>query len=82
MIEMVSPLTMESEEVKNLAEDLESGKIMSFKKFNEEMGVAGGNIAGIGIPNPSKPNQAEPGVSKKAQKNYKKKNKIVRRNAQ
>ena len=82
ILEELFYMTMESEEVKNLAEDLESGKIMSFKKFNEEMGVAGGNIAGIGIPNPSKPNQAEPGVSKKAQKNYKKKNKIVRRNAQ
>lgn len=82
ILEELFYMTMESEEVKNLAEDLESGKIMTFKKFNEEMGVAGGNIAGIGIPNPSKPNQAEPGVSKKAQKNYKKKNKIVRRNAQ
>jgi hypothetical protein len=31
----------------------------------EEMGVAGGAIAGIGINNPNIPNQAEPGIRKK-----------------
>ena len=35
--------------------------LVSFKMFREEMGVAGGAIAGIGIENPTKPNQAEPG---------------------
>ena len=63
-----------------LAEELE-GKTLSFKQFVEEMGVGGGAVAGIGINNPNIPNQAEPGVSKKAQKNYKKKNKMFRRNA-
>lgn len=63
-----------------LAEELE-GKPLSFKQFVEEMGVGGGAVAGIGINNPNIPNQAEPGVSKKAQKNYKKKNKMFRRNA-
>jgi hypothetical protein len=43
------------------------------------MGVAGGGVAGIGINNPNIPNQAEPGVSKAAQKKWRKKNKIVRR---
>jgi hypothetical protein len=64
-----------------LAEDLEN-RTLSFRQFVEEMGVGGGGIAGIGIPNPTKANQAEPGVSKKAQANYKKKKKIIRRNAQ
>jgi len=63
-----------------LAEELEN-KTLSFKQFVEEMGVGGGGVAGIGIPHPTIPNQAEPGVSKKAQKNYKKKNKMFRRNA-
>lgn len=64
-----------------LAEELEN-KTLSFRQFVEEMGVGGGAVAGIGIPHPTIPNQAEPGVSKKAQKNYKKKKKIIRRNAQ
>jgi len=38
------------------------------------MGVAGGGVAGIGIPHPTKANQAEPGVTKSQQKKYKKKN--------
>ena len=63
-----------------LAEELEN-RTLSFKQFVEEMGVGGGAVAGIGINNPNIPNQAEPGVSKKAQKNYKKKNKMFRRNA-
>lgn len=64
-----------------LAEDLEN-RTLSFRQFVEEMGVGGGAVAGIGINNPNIPNQAEPGVSKKAQANYKKKKKIIRRNAQ
>lgn len=63
-----------------LAEELEN-KTLSFKQFVEEMGVGGGAVAGIGISHPTIPNQAEPGVSKKSQKNYKKKNKMFRRNA-
>jgi hypothetical protein len=35
--------------------------VVSFKTFHEEMGVAGGAIAGIGIDHPTKANQAEPG---------------------
>lgn len=34
---------------------------MTFRTFREEMGVAGGGVAGLGVENPSKPNQAEPG---------------------
>lgn len=34
---------------------------LTFRNFSEEMGVAGGAIAGIGIEHPTKPNQAEPG---------------------
>lgn len=64
-----------------LAEDLEN-RTLSFRQFVEEMGVGGGGVAGIGIANPTKANQAEPGVSKTAQANYKKKKKIIRRNAQ
>ena len=64
-----------------LAEDLEN-RTLSFRQFVEEMGVGGGGVAGIGIAHPTKANQAEPGVSKKAQANYKNKKKIVRRNAQ
>jgi hypothetical protein len=64
-----------------LAEELEN-RTLSFRQFVEEMGVGGGAVAGIGINNPNIPNQAEPGVSKKAQANYKKKKKIIRRNAQ
>lgn len=46
----------------------------------EEMGVAGGAIAGIGIENPNKEGQAEPGVSKKMQKKWRNSNGVVRRN--
>jgi hypothetical protein len=55
---------------------------MTFSQFVEEMGVGGGAVAGIGIENPDIPNQKEPGVSKAAQKKWRKKNKIIRRNAQ
>jgi hypothetical protein len=34
---------------------------LTFRNFSEEMGVAGGAIAGIGIDHPTKANQAEPG---------------------
>lgn len=37
-------------------------------KLKEEVpvnSVAGGAVAGIGVPNPNLPNQAEPGVDKK-----------------
>jgi hypothetical protein len=61
-----------------LAEELEN-RTLSFRQFVEEMGVGGGAVAGIGINNPNIPNQAEPGVSKAAQKKWRKKNKIVRR---
>lgn len=47
----------------------------------EEMGVAGGAVAGIGIENPNKEGQAEPGVSKAAQKKWRKSQGVVRRNA-
>lgn len=79
ILEELFYMTMEQEDVKQLAEDLEQNKIVSFKEFMVEMGVAGGGVAGIGIANPNIPNQAEPGVSKKAQKKWRKKNKIVRR---
>ena len=75
ILEEVFYMTQERQDVKDLAEELEAGKISSFKQFMEEMGVAGGGVAGIGIPNPSKANQAEPGVTKSQQKKYKKKNK-------
>jgi len=74
ILEEVFYMTQERQDVKDLAEDLEAGKISSFKLYMEEMGVAGGGIAGIGIPNPTKANQAEPGVTKSQQKKYKKKN--------
>lgn len=48
------------EEVQTQARLLEHN-VISFKSFNEEMGVAGGAIAGLGVENPTKPNQAEPG---------------------
>ena len=79
ILEEVFYMTQERQDVKDLAEDLEAGKISSFKLYMEEMGVAGGAIAGIGINNPSIPNQAEPGVSKAAQKKWRKKNKVIRR---
>lgn len=81
ILEELFYMTMENEDTKALAEDLEENKVISFKEFMIEMGVAGGGIAGIGIPHPTKPNQAEPGISKAQQKKYKKKNKIIRRNA-
>ena len=74
ILEEVFYMTQERQDVKDLAEELEAGKISSFKQFMEEMGVAGGAVAGIGIPNPTKANQAEPGVTKSQQKKYKKKN--------
>jgi hypothetical protein len=74
ILEEVFYMTQERQDVKDLAEDLEAGKISSFKLYMEEMGVAGGGVAGIGIPNPTKANQAEPGLTKSQQKKYKKKN--------
>lgn len=82
ILEELFYMTQEREDVKELAEQLEKSKLKTFSQFVEEMGVAGGNVAGIGIEHPTKPNQAEPGVSKKAQKKWRKKNKIIRRNAQ
>jgi hypothetical protein len=79
ILEELFYMTQEREDVKELAEDLQTNKLMTFSQFVEEMGVAGGNIAGIGIPHPTKPNQAEPGVSKRAQKRWRKKNSIIRR---
>jgi len=80
ILEEIFYMTMEQDETKSLAEELESDTMLSFKEYvAEEMGVGGGAIAGIGINNPSIPNQAEPGVSKAAQKKWRKKNKIVRR---
>ena len=75
ILEEVFYMTQERQDVKELAEELEAGKISSFKQFMEEMGVAGGGVAGIGIPHPTKANQAEPGITKRQQKKYKKKNK-------
>ena len=80
ILEELFYMAHEDPEAIRLAEELED-RTLSFKEFISEMGVAGGGIAGIGIPHPTIPNQAEPGVSKKAQKKYKKKNKIIRRNA-
>lgn len=80
ILEELFYMAHEDPEAIALAEELEN-KTLSFKQFVEEMGVGGGGVAGIGIPHPTIPNQAEPGVSKKAQKNYKKKNKMFRRNA-
>ena len=74
ILEEVFYMTQERQDVKDLAEELEAGKISSFKQYMEEMGVAGGGVAGIGIPHPTKPNQAEPGITKRQQKKYKKKN--------
>jgi hypothetical protein len=78
ILEEIFYMTMEQDETKSLAEQLEFDTILSFKDFISEdgMGVAGGAIAGIGINNPSIPNQAEPGVSKSKQKKYKKKNAV------
>lgn len=80
ILEELYYMTHEDPEAIALAEELEN-KTLSFKQFVEEMGVGGGAVAGLGVPHPTIPNQAEPGVSKKAQKNYKKKNKMFRRNA-
>jgi hypothetical protein len=81
ILEEIFYMTMEQDETKSLAEELEFNTMLSFKEYiaEEGMGVAGGAIAGIGINNPSIPNQAEPGVSKAAQKKYRKKNTIIRR---
>ena len=81
ILEELFYMAHEEPEAIALAEELEN-RTLSFKQFVTEMGVAGGAVAGIGINNPTIPNQAEPGVSKKAQANYKKKKKIIRRNAQ
>jgi hypothetical protein len=75
ILEEVFYMTQERQDVKDLAEELETGKIQSFKQYIEEMGVGGGGVAGIGIPHPTKANQAEPGITKGQQKRYKKKNK-------
>ena len=80
ILEELFYMAHEDPEAIALAEELEN-KTLSFKQFVEEMGVGGGAVAGLGVANPNIPNQAEPGVSKKAQKNYKKKNKMFRRNA-
>jgi hypothetical protein len=80
ILEELFYMAHEDPEAIALAEELEN-KTLSFKQFVEEMGVGGGAVAGLGVPHPTIPNQAEPGVSKKAQKNYKKKNKMFRRNA-
>jgi hypothetical protein len=82
ILEELFYMTQEREDVKELAEELTTIKLKTFSQFVEEMGVAGGNVAGIGIEHPTKSNQAEPGVSKAAQKKWRKKNKIIRRNAQ
>lgn len=79
ILEELFYMSQDREDIKQLAEELETNKIMSFSQFVEEMGVAGGNIAGIGIPHPTKANQAEPGVSRGEQRKWRKKNKIVRR---
>lgn len=80
ILEELFYMTQNRKDVKQLAEELENDtSLLSFSQFIEEMGVAGGNIAGIGIPHPTKPNQAEPGVSIRAQKRWRKKNSIIRR---
>ena len=81
ILEEILYMTMEQDEIKTLAEELENTTMLSFKEYIEEegMGVAGGAVAGIGINNPNIPNQAEPGVSKGAQKKWRKKNKVMRR---
>jgi len=81
ILEELFYMAHEDPEAQQLAEELEN-KTLSFRQFVEEMGVGGGAVAGIGINNPNIPNQAEPGVSKKAQKKWRNKNKIIRRNAQ
>lgn len=80
ILEELFLITQNRQDVKQLAEELENDtSLLTFSQFVEEMGVAGGNIAGIGIEHPTKPNQAEPGVSKRAQKRYKNSNKMFRR---
>jgi hypothetical protein len=79
ILEELFLLTQEREDVRQLAEELQTNKLMTFSQYVEEMTVAGGNIAGIGIPHPTKPNQAEPGVSRRAQKRWRKKNSMIRR---
>lgn len=78
ILEELFYMAHEDPEAIKLAEELED-RPLSFKQFMEEMGVAGGGIAGIGISNPNIPNQAEPGISKKSQKKWREKNKIIRR---
>lgn len=78
ILEELYYMAHEDPEAIALAEELEN-KTLSFKQFVEEMGVGGGGIAGIGIENPNIPNQAEPGVSRKKQKKWRKKNAIIRR---
>ena len=78
LLEELFYMAHEDPDAKQLAEELEN-RTLSFRQFVEEMGVAGGAVAGIGINNPNIPNQAEPGVSKAAQKKWRKKNKIIRR---
>ena len=52
----------------------QSGQDTKSSSINEDNGAAptnavgGGAIAGIGVPNPSLPNQAEPGIQKKRKK--------------
>lgn len=75
ILEEVFYMTQERQDVKQLAEELESEKLKSFAQFIEEMGVGGGGVAGIGIPHPTKANQAEPGITKGQQARYKKRNK-------
>lgn len=78
ILEELYYMAHEDPEAIALAEELEN-KTLSFKQFVEEMGVGGGAVAGIGIPHPTIPNQAEPGVSKKSQKKWRAKNRIMRR---
>ena len=78
LLEELFYMAHEDPDAKQLAEELEN-RTLSFRQFVEEMGVGGGAVAGIGINNPNIPNQAEPGVSKAAQKKWRKKNKIIRR---
>lgn len=78
ILEELFYMAHEDPEAIKLAEELEN-KTMTFKQFVEEMGVGGGGVAGIGIPHPTIPNQAEPGVTKKAQKKWRSKNGIMRR---
>ena len=81
ILEELFYMNMEDPEIIKESQRLEEGNMLSFKDYvtEEGMGVAGGAIAGIGINNPNIPNQAEPGVSKAAQKKHRKKNTMIRR---